>query len=82
MKYLHIKHLFDKVISLIIIIAFFWIFLLVALICYFSLGFPIIYYSKRVGQHDKVFTMYKFRTMAKNSNKPKNIFLLENFIEN
>ena len=75
MSYSNIKHFLDKVISIIIVITFFWIFALVSLVCYFNLGLPIIYYSKRVGQHGKVFTMYKFRTMEKNANKPKNIFM-------
>lgn len=75
MSYLYFKYFLDKVISTIIIITFFWLFVLLAIICYLNLGFPIIYYSKRVGQYGRIITMYKFRTMEKNANKPKNKFM-------
>ena len=65
-KYI-IKRTLDIFLSLILIILFLPLFLLIAIFILVKDGSPIIIKQKRVGLHGKLFDMYKFRTMYKNS---------------
>lgn len=59
------KSLFDRVASLFGLLFLSPILLVVAiLICVKMPGGPVIFKQKRVGQHGKLFTMYKFRSMT------------------
>ena len=60
------KYLFDKIFSITVIIFFSWLYVLVGLVVFFNIGFPIFYKAKRVGKNNKVFEIYKFRTMNPN----------------
>ena len=60
----YIKRLIDIIISLTFFICFFWIYILLAILVKFKLGSPIIFKQKRPGLNEKIFTMYKFRTMT------------------
>ena len=62
----YIKRLIDIIISLTFFICFFWIYILLAILVKFKLGSPIIFKQKRPGLNEKIFTMYKFRTMTDN----------------
>jgi len=57
------KRIFDIIVSLILIIILFPVFLLVSLIVFFSLGFPIFFTQKREGKNKKPFTIYKFKIL-------------------
>lgn len=57
------KRLFDLVVSLWIVFAFWWVFLLIALLVWFKLGSPIFFRQTRPGRHGKPFEIIKFRTM-------------------
>lgn len=70
----HIKRLLDIFFSLFLIIVLSPIFILVGLLILIFLGYPIIFKQERPGKNEKIFTMYKFRTM--NSKKDKNGNLL------
>lgn len=63
------KRSFDFILSLLLIICFSWLFLCVFLLVKLFLGSPAIFKQPRVGYHEKVFTVYKFRSMnnAKNA---------------
>lgn len=61
-----LKRLFDIVASLIGLIMFSPIFLIIVLIIKIKMPCPAIFTQKRVGQHGKLFTIIKFRTMEVN----------------
>ena len=58
------KRLIDIVISTISLIVFSPIILIVAILVKTKLGSPVIFQQKRPGKHEKIFVMYKFRTMT------------------
>lgn len=60
----YIKRLLDFVLSLAAIIALCWLFLILAILVRTKLGSPVLFKQKRPGMNEKVFMMYKFRTMT------------------
>lgn len=59
------KNIFDRVVALFGLLILWPLFLAVALCIKIKMpGGPVIFKQKRVGQHGKLFTMYKFRTMV------------------
>ncbi len=54
----------DIVLSVCILMALSPVYLVVALLVYFRLGSPILFKQERPGLHEKVFAMYKFRSMT------------------
>src|SRR5690554_2740684 len=60
----YFKRLLDIILSLVVIIVLSPVFLIVALLVKVNLGSPIIFKQKRPGLNEKIFTMYKFRTMT------------------
>ena len=65
------KRIFDIVFSLLFFLLFWWVYVAVAIFIYLKDGKPIIYKSVRVGRWEKLFWMYKFRTMVKDAEKLK-----------
>lgn len=59
-----VKRLIDFLISLLLIIVLSPVFLIVAILARINLGRPILFKPKRPGLNEKIFTMYKFRTMT------------------
>ena len=59
-----IKRLFDIILSLLFLIVFFWLYLILAILVRIKLGRPILFKQQRPGKDEKVFNMYKFRTMT------------------
>lgn len=68
------KRFFDIVISLIALIVFLPVNLIIGIITFFDVGFPIFFKQKRIGKNNKLFTMIKFRNMT--NKKDKNGVLL------
>lgn len=62
-----IKRTLDVVFSILLLPAFFLVFLLVAPLIVITDGLPIFYNSKRRGKNGKSFFMFKFRTMKRNA---------------
>ena len=60
----HIKRIVDVVCALLAIIVFGWLYIIVALLVRIKLGTPILFTQLRPGKHEKIFKMYKFRTMT------------------
>lgn len=61
------KRAFDFTVSLLLIIILLPVFLLVSLIVLIDAGTPVIFRQYRVGKDNKLFYIYKFRTMRKNT---------------
>lgn len=59
-----IKRLLDILISLVILVLFCWLYLILALLVRVKLGSPVLFKQPRPGKDEKIFNMYKFRTMT------------------
>ena len=69
----YIKRLLDIILSSLAIIITFPIFLIIGLLVLIFLGNPAIFKQKRPGKDEKIFTMYKFRTMTNKKDKDGNL---------
>lgn len=69
----YIKRWLDFILSLLAIIILSPILLIVALLVRIKLGSPIIFKQERPGLHEKIFTLYKFRTMTDEKDKDGNL---------
>ncbi|NLI35945.1 MAG: sugar transferase [Bacteroidales bacterium] len=58
------KNIFDRVISFIGLLCLWPILLIIFILIKVKMSGPAIFTQKRVGQHGKLFTMYKFRSMT------------------
>ena len=80
--YQPIKRLLDIIFAVLLAIVFFPVWLVVPLLIWIDSGSPVIYKHPRVGQNQKAFWLYKFRTMIKNADDvlyTKNKKLLQQF---
>ena len=59
-----LKNLFDKILALFLIILFSPIYIVISLLIFFKMGSPILFRQKRPGYKEKIFGIYKFRTMT------------------
>ncbi len=60
---LFLKHLFDRVIAVVIVAAFSWLFVIIALAIKLTSKGPVIFRQARGGKNGRPFSMFKFRTM-------------------
>lgn len=60
----YIKRIIDICCALAAIAVFWWLFLIVAILVRVNLGSPVIFKQPRPGKDEKIFNMYKFRTMT------------------
>lgn len=60
----YIKRLIDICCALAALIVFWWLYLVVAILVRVNLGSPILFKQPRPGKDEKIFTMYKFRSMT------------------
>lgn len=58
------KRLFDIFLALILIILFLPLYIFVSMLIFFKMGKPILFKQKRPGYEEKIFGIYKFRTMT------------------
>jgi len=72
--YKYTKRVFDIILSLFLILIFSPIIIIVSIFIYFTMGQPILFRQIRPGLNEKLFTIYKFRTM--NNKRDKNGDLL------
>ncbi len=59
-----IKRLLDILLSLIGIILLCWLYLILFVLVRVKLGSPVLFKQQRPGKNEKIFTLYKFRTMT------------------
>lgn len=69
----YLKRVLDVIFASVGIIVFFPIYILVAVMVRINLGSPIIFKQKRPGKDEKIFTMYKFRSMSDQKDKNGNL---------
>ncbi|MBS7299348.1 MAG: sugar transferase [Eubacteriales bacterium] len=60
----YIKRPFDILCALAAIIVFSWLYIIVAVLVRVKLGSPVIFRQPRPGKDEKIFNLYKFRTMT------------------
>lgn len=58
------KRLFDIICGLAAVIVFGWLYIIVAILVRTKLGSPVLFKQERPGKDNKIFTLYKFRTMT------------------
>ena len=78
----YFKRFFDIISSLILIIIFSPVMILVFFLVWFTIGFPI-FRQKRPGLNNKIFTLYKFKTLydaSKNISEKKRQSKIGNFL--
>lgn len=72
--YKYIKRFFDFVSALLALIVFSLLLAVVAVLVKIKLGSPVIFKQERPGLNNKVFTLYKFRTMTDERNENGELF--------
>ena len=60
----YIKRILDLILSLMALILLMPLMLIIGILVAINLGNPIIFKQKRPGKDEKIFTLYKFRTMT------------------
>ena len=60
----YFKRLFDIICALAAIIVFGWLYIIVAILVRIKLGSPVLFKQERTGKDEKIFKLYKFRTMT------------------
>ena len=58
------KRFLDIVCSLLALVVFSWLYLIIALLVAIFLGRPVFFTQERPGKNEKIFKLYKFRTMT------------------
>ena len=70
---LFFKRAIDIFLSLLFIFLFWWLYFIVAILVKVKLGSPILFKQDRPGLNNKIFQMYKFRTMTDKKDKDGNL---------
>lgn len=60
----YIKRLIDISCSVLFIVMFWWLYLILAILIKINLGSPILFKQARPGKNEKIFMLYKFRSMT------------------
>lgn len=58
------KRLFDIFCAIVVILCFWWLYIVIAIMVRIKLGSPVIFKQQRPGKYEKIFVLYKFRTMT------------------
>lgn len=60
----YFKRPFDLLCGLAAVVVFWWLYLIVAILVRIKLGSPVLFTQNRPGKEEKIFKLYKFRTMT------------------
>ena len=60
----YVKHALDFVIALAFIALFWWLYVILAILVRMKLGSPVLFTQERPGKGERIFKMYKFRSMT------------------
>lgn len=69
----YLKRPLDIVCSLLAIAVFWWLFIIVAVLVKVKLGSPVIFCQERPGKDEKIFKLYKFRSMTDERDESGNL---------
>lgn len=69
----YIKRLLDIVCSLVALLVFWWLLLIIAILVRIKLGSPVLFKQARPGKNEKIFYLYKFRTMTDKRDEKGNL---------
>ena len=69
----YFKRFFDTIASLIIIIILLPLYLIISILVLIFMGWPVIFKQQRPGYNNKIFNMYKFRTMTNKKDRNGNL---------
>ncbi|MEI3356180.1 MAG: sugar transferase [Clostridia bacterium] len=69
----YIKRILDFVLSLVALIVLSPVLLIVAILVRVKLGSPVVFKQQRPGKNEKIFTLYKFRTMTDKKDENGNL---------
>lgn len=69
----YFKRLIDIIFSLIAIILLSWLYIIVAILVRIKLGSPVLFTQDRPGKDEKIFKMYKFRSMTSERDENGNL---------
>ena len=69
----YIKRILDILISLTFIILFSWLYLILTILVRIKLGSPVLFCQERPGYNEKIFKLYKFRTMTDKRDEKGNL---------
>ena len=69
----YIKRLLDIIFSLIAIIILLPIYIIISILVLIFMGWPVLFKQLRPGKDEKIFNMYKFRTMTNKKDKDGNL---------
>lgn len=68
----YIKRVLDFICAILAIVVFWWLYIIIAILVKIKLGSPVIFKQQRPGLNEKVFSLYKFRTMTDERDKNGN----------
>ena len=71
----YMKRLLDILCALAALIVFSWLYLIIAVLVRVKLGCPVIFKQPRPGKDEKIFNLYKFRTMRDARDENGNLLL-------
>lgn len=60
----YFKRIIDVIVSIMVILLFWWVYIIVALLVRVNLGTPVLFTQERPGKDGKIFKLYKFRSMS------------------
>lgn len=66
---MYIKRPLDIICALAAILVFWWLYVIVAILVRVKLGSPVLFRQERPGKDEKIFELYKFRTMTDERNE-------------
>ena len=69
----YVKRPLDVICALLAIVILSWLYVIVAILVNIKLGKPVIFKQERPGKNEKIFTLYKFRTMTDERNENGNL---------
>lgn len=73
----YIKRILDIICASLALIVFGWLYILIAILVRIKLGSPVLFKQPRPGKDEKIFNLYKFRTMTDEKDENGNLLLDE-----